>query len=531
MISSNISHWLAKSLKKPIQRSCPRPKPLLLLILDGWGVRKTRNGNAIAIAKPKTFAFLDQNANKSILKASGLDVGLPAGFQGNSEVGHMNIGAGRIVKEMAVRIDDSIKDGSFYRNKALQSAIENCKKNDSALHIMGLAQDQGVHSLNRHAIAVLRLAKKSNVKEVWLHFFTDGRDSPPKSAGKYVSEILGASGRLGIGRPATLVGRYFAMDRDKRWIRVRKAFDLIVKAKGAPEPSPWAALKNAYSEGQTDEFITPRVFPGYRGLQQNDSVIYFNFRLDRGRELTHALTDKVFTPFKRQGPSIKKIGQAPDIHFVAMTRYYEALKSPVAFENLVIENNLGKVLSDHGLKQLRLAETEKYAHVTYFFNSEVEAKFKGEDRLLIPSPKVATYDLKPEMSARKITSAALKDIKQGGHDVIIMNLANGDMVGHTGKMIATLKAVKVVDECVKKLLFAVEEKGGVVIITGDHGNCEEKTPPYTTSHTLNPVPLYIVFADHRKISLQDGRLADVAPTILKILGIKPPREMTGKALF
>ena len=506
------------------------PKPVLLIILDGWGFRRSRNGNAIALAKTPTFDWLDAHAGKTILKASGEDVGLPRGYQGNSEVGHLNIGAGRVVKEMMTRINASILDKSFYSNPALVSAVKHCKQHGSALHIMGLVQNEGVHALTKHAIALLLLAKTHKLPNVWIHFFTDGRDTQPKSAACYVKELVAASKKLGIGTPATLMGRYYAMDRDARWDRTKKAFDAIAFAKGTPEEDPLSSINHAYYQGQADEFILPRVFPLYSGVCANDSVIFFNYRLDRARQLTHSLTDSRFSLFSRRGLLLKE--GKPLIHFAAMTRYYDTLQCPVAFESNPMKNILGEVISRSRLTQLRVAETEKYAHVTYFFNGEEETPFPGEDRIMISSPKVATYDLKPDMSALGITKVVLKAIEQRKHDVIIMNFANPDMVGHTGDLLAVIQAVECVDRCVGKLVHAVDQHCGATIITADHGNCEEKKAPFETSHTINPVPFYLIWADapaNRRLT--QGRLADVAPTLLKILGIKKPKEMTGNALF
>ncbi|MEK6960501.1 MAG: 2,3-bisphosphoglycerate-independent phosphoglycerate mutase [Nanoarchaeota archaeon] len=510
-------------------------RPLLLIILDGWGHRKSGRCNALSLARLPVFDRLDRLASKTLLKASGRDVGLPVGFQGNSEVGHLNIGAGRVVDQIMVRLDGMVKDGSLMRNKALRAAIRNCKKNDSSLHVMGLVQDEGVHAHSRHAVAILEAAIKSNVKRVYLHFFTDGRDTPPKSAKIYARWLLSQvrkldpSGRIIIS--GSLVGRYFALDRDKRWDRTRRAFDLLVSAKGIPEKDPLSAINHAYRQKQSDEFITPRVFPGFNGILKKDSVVFFDFRPDRARQITHAFNDLKFRPFKRRGRCIKPGFGPADIVYVAMTRYYKELSCPVILEHAKIKDDLGECLSNDGLKQLRVAETEKYAHVTYFFNSEVEKPFRGEDRILVPSPKVATYDLKPEMSALKITRVVLDAVAKNKYDVIIMNFANGDMVGHTGKMPAIIKAVQTVDRCVGKLVGAVESVGGALVITADHGNCEDKIGKTATSHTLNPVPFYLVLPGGKRVRLRKGRLADVAPTVLKVLNLPVPGRMSGKPLF
>lgn len=512
-----------------------RMRPLLLVILDGWGHSKSKEGNALALASTPFFDSLERSSSKTLLKASGADVGLPPGFQGNSEVGHLNIGAGRVVDQSMVKIDKMIHDGSFKKNRALLSALQNCRCHGSALHLMGLVQDEGVHAHSRHAVAILRAAIESKVKRVFLHFFTDGRDTPPKSAKVYAEWLLAEakkidpSGKVII--PGSLVGRYFAMDRDKRWDRTKIAFDLLVSAKGAAEKDPLSAISHAYRQGQTDEFITPRVFPGFHGFAKKDSVIFFDFRPDRARQITHAMMDRVFSPFIRHGPCIKPGHGPADVVYVAMTRYYKDLSCPVILEHGIIKDDLGECLSKQGLRQLRVAETEKYAHVTYFFNSEVEKPFKGEDRMLIPSPKVATYDLEPEMSALKITKVAMDAISRGMHDVIIVNFANGDMVGHTGKMPAIRKAVQTVDHCVGLLADAVDSKGGATLITADHGNCEQKVGKTATSHTLNPVPFYLILPGGKKVRLKRGRLADVAPTVLKILHLDKPEGMTGKPLF
>ncbi len=498
-----------------------RPKPVVLIIRDGWGIRKQKKGNAIALGNTPNSDDYIKRYPTCALKCHGTDVGLPAGYQGNSEVGHLNIGSGRIVKEMLTRINKSIKNRKFFNDKELLLAVRNCKKNNSTLHIMGLVQDEGVHAHQQHCSALLELAKKNGLKDVVVHVFSDGRDTPPKSAMKYIGFVQKQMKKLKVGKFGVLIGRYYAMDRDKRWKRTELAYNALVKAKNTRFKTISQAVKDAYKSGETDEFIKPRIIGDFKGIKNKDSVIFFNYRLDRARQITHAFLDKSFRQFKRE----KK-----NIHYTCFTKYYDDLKDNYAFEEQHLENILGKVLSKNNLRQLRSAETEKYAHVTFFFNGEIEKPFKGEDRILVHSPKVATYDLQPEMSAYKLTEKVLEQIRKGKHDVIIINYANGDMVGHTGVLKAAIKAVEVIDECVQKVVDAATLKCGVCLVTADHGNCEAMIGKTKTSHTTNDVYMHIIGL-RNKPKLRNGRLADISPTILKILGVKQPKEMTGKSLI
>jgi 2,3-bisphosphoglycerate-independent phosphoglycerate mutase len=509
------------------------PKPFLLMILDGWGVCERTEGNAIAQAKTPIMDGLCKNFPCATIKASGLAVGLPEGQMGNSEVGHLNIGAGRIVYQDLTRISLAIEDGSFFNNNVLLSAMENAIKNNSSLHLMGLVSDGGVHSHNTHLYALLELAKKKGLKNVFIHAFLDGRDAPPKSALKYLAELEDRIQQIGIGKIATVSGRYYAMDRDKRWERTKLAYNAIVFRTGNFAKSALAAVESSYKEDVDDEFILPTVIElpdesnEKASVKSDDSVIFFNFRSDRPRQLTESLTGKNFSGFER-GENLS----FP--FFVCMTEYDERFKLPLAFPPIEIKNTLADVLSQNGLKQLHIAETEKYAHVTFFFNGGVEEPKKNEDRVLVPSPKVATYDLKPEMSAYEVTEKVVEAIKSKKYDFIVLNYANSDMVGHTGIMDAAEKAVEAADSCIGKVINALEEVGGVCLTLADHGNAEQmidyKTSKPHTAHTSNPTPL-IYFSDAAVLLRKDGILADVAPTILEIIKIKKPAEMTGKSLL
>ncbi|MBT3303809.1 2,3-bisphosphoglycerate-independent phosphoglycerate mutase [Candidatus Woesearchaeota archaeon] len=498
-------------------------KPVVLVILDGWGISKYKKGNALKAGKTPFITKLRKTDPTSKLKCFGQYVGLPKGFQGNSEVGHINIGAGRIVSQMLEIINKKIKDKSFFHDKQILQAIKNCKKYNSTLHLMGMLSDKGVHSHQAHLFALLKLAKQHNLTDVKIHVFTDGRDCLPKSALTYISQLNNQLKSF-PGEIATISGRYYAMDRDKRWNRTEKAYNAIINARGKHDSTPKKAVQSSYKKGITDEFILPTVLNGYNGVNKKDSLIFFNYRLDRARQLTHAITDTFFKHFKRR--KVK-------LFFTAFTPYYKGILGKIAFREPKIPNNLGAVLAKHRLKQFRIAETEKYAHVTFFFNSEKEKPFKRETRYIIPSPKVATYDLKPEMSANKITKKLVSVINNDFYDVIIVNYANADMVGHTGKLNAALKAVNTVDSCVKQVVEAVKKQNGTTIIAADHGNCEEMIEPKTnkvcTSHSLNPVYCTIVSQNVKR--LRDGVLADIAPTLLEILKIKKPKQMTGKSLI
>lgn len=495
---------------------------LLLAILDGWGYINKKIGNAIYYAKTPNMDKYMRKYPHAILNTSGINVGLPSGQMGNSEVGHTNIGAGRIVYQMPLRILNAIKDGSFFENKVLKNAMEKAK--NGRLHLMGLIGNGGVHAMMEHLYALLKMAKREGVTDTKIHCFLDGRDTPPKSAAGHIKELESNLKKIGIGEIASLVGRYYAMDRDNRWDRVKMAYDMLVEGKGRKVANAEEGIKIAYKNGETDEFVKPTVIDAENSkIRDNDVVIFFNFRPDRARELTRAFVDNNFNAFPHK--SLK-------IHFVALTRYYKELNADVAFEEEEIKNTFGEVISKNGLKQLRIAETEKYAHVTYFFNGGREKPFKGEDRCLIPSPKVATYDLRPEMSAYAVTEELIKRIKSKKYDVIILNYANPDMVGHTGVWNAAIKAVETVDECLGKVIDALMEENGIALITADHGNAEEmfdENGNPKTSHTTNPVPFIIV--GKNGIKLRNGILADIAPTMLDLLEIEKPKEMTGKSLI
>ena len=500
-------------------------KPLVLMILDGFGIAP-KEGNAIEAARtPNLDKLFSQNPLTQI-GASGLDVGLPDGQMGNSEVGHTNIGAGRIVYQELTRITKSIQDGDFFQNEAFLSAIENVKKNHSALHLMGLLSDGGVHSHNTHLYGLLELAKKNDIENVYVHCFMDGRDVPPSSGKDYVAQLIEKMKEIGVGQIATGMGRYYAMDRDNRWERVEKAYAAMVYGEGEKAACGLCAMQNSYDNGVTDEFVVPTVIDGAQPIQPNDSVIFFNFRPDRAREITRTLVDPDFTGFERRN------GFFP-LTYICMTPYDATMPNvDVAFKKESLDNTLGEYISKLGMKQLRIAETEKYAHVTFFFNGGVEKQYEGEDRILVHSPKVATYDLQPEMSAYEVTDKMVDAVNSGKYDVIILNFANCDMVGHTGVFDAAVKAVEAVDTCVGRVIDAVLAQGGAALITADHGNADhmfdEDGTPFT-AHTTNPVPLCVV--GHPCTLREGGRLADLAPTMLQILNIPQPAEMTGKSLI
>ena len=503
-------------------------KTTMLMILDGFGINEKEEGNAVKMANiPNIKRILKQYPN-TILHTSGLDVGLPEGQMGNSEVGHTNIGAGRIVYQELTRITKSIEDGDFFSIPELVTAIENCKKNHSKLHIMGLLSDGGVHSHQRHLFALLELAKRKDFEDVYVHCFLDGRDTPPASAEGYIAELENKMAEKGVGKIATIMGRFYAMDRDKRWNRIEKAYDAMVKAEGEKAISAAVAIENSYQKEVFDEFVVPTVICNndkpVAKIEENDSVIFFNFRPDRAREITRAIVDENFDGFEREYFKT---------NFVTFTNYDETITNvSVAFKKDEIKNTFGEIISNRGLTQLRIAETEKYAHVTFFFNGGQEKQYPGEDRILIPSPKVETYDMKPEMSAFEVTENVLNAIHSRKYDSIILNFANPDMVGHTGNIEAVIKALEALDVCVDKIVKAIEEEHGVLLITADHGNCEQmidyKTGEPHTAHTTNPVPLVLVGKD---VKLKEGRLADLAPTMLDIMGIEKPEEMKGESLI
>lgn len=507
-------------------------KTLVLCIMDGFGKNDSDYGNAIKAANTPNLDKIIAESPMTYIGASGLDVGLPDGQMGNSEVGHTNIGAGRVVYQELTRITKSIEDGDFFQNPAFLAAVENCKKNGSALHLMGLMSDGGVHSHNTHLYALVKLAKDAGLEKVYVHCFLDGRDVPPASGADYVAELQDKLSEIGAGKIATVMGRYYAMDRDNRWERVGKAYAAMVYGEGIQADDPVAAIKASYEqkdeEGKniTDEFVIPTVCCADGKIQANDSVIFFNFRPDRAREITRTLVDPDFTGFERRN------GCFP-LYYVCMTQYDATMPNvDVAFKPESLDDTLGEYLAKNDMTQLRIAETEKYAHVTFFFNGGVEKVFPGEDRVLIPSPKVATYDLKPEMSAYEVTDAVVERVESGKYDVVIINYANCDMVGHTGIFDAAVKAVEAVDYGVGKLSEAVKKVGGVMLITADHGNAdkmyEEDGSPFT-AHTTNPVP-FIVFNHPCKLR-EGGRLCDIAPTMLKLLGLKQPEKMTGESLI
>lgn len=494
------------------------------MILDGFGYNESDYGNAIRAAKMPNLDKIKETCPKTIIGASGLDVGLPDGQMGNSEVGHTNIGAGRIVYQPLMRITNAVRDGSFYKNEALCAAMENCKKNDSALHILGLLSDGGVHSHLEHIFGLIDMAKENGLSKVYLHCFMDGRDVPPSSGKSYVEKLEAKLSETGIGKIASVGGRYYGMDRDKRWDRVERHYKALVLGDAPFEENAAEAVQRSYDEGITDEFIVPFICEKDAGIKDGDSVIFANFRPDRAREMTRAIVDEEFSGFERT---------AKKVCYVCMAQYDETLENvKVAFPPLVLEDTFGEYIAKKGLKQLRIAETEKYAHVTFFFNGGVEACYENEDRDLIASPNVATYDLQPEMSAYLVTEKLLEELDKNEHDVIILNYANTDMVGHTGVFSAAVAACEAVDECLGKVCEKVKELGGTVLITADHGNADvmlAKGGTPFTAHSTNPVP-FIVF-NHECELREHGVLADIAPTMLKLLGLSQPESMTGKSII
>lgn len=508
-------------------------RPVVLMILDGYGIAPDGPYNAISLADTPVMDKLRSEYPFVYGYASGEAVGLPDGQMGNSEVGHLNIGAGRIVYQELTRISKSINDGDFFENRAFLEAVENCKKHNSAFHICGLLSDGGVHSLNKHMYALLKLAKDNGLDKVYIHAFMDGRDTPPDSGKGYMDELLSEIDKIGTGRVATVSGRYYAMDRDNRWERVSKAYEAMAEGKGVAAASAMEAVTDSLKKGVTDEFIVPAVImENGRPLaivEENDSVCFINFRPDRARELTRAFCDDDFKGFDR-GPRKK-------IKFVCMVDYDVTIKNKlVAFEKEKIRNTFGEYIASLGMKQLRIAETEKYAHVTFFFNGGIEEPYPGEKRILIPSPKVSTYDEQPEMSANIVCDELVKEILSEEEDVIIVNFANPDMVGHTGDISAVVSAIEAVDACVGRVYEAVKKVGGVLFICADHGNSEamfnEQTGEPITAHTTNPVPFILVNYE-KGIDLKDckGRLCDIVPTLLDVMGLEQPEEMTGESLL
>jgi 2,3-bisphosphoglycerate-independent phosphoglycerate mutase len=505
--------------------------PLILLVLDGWGLSPDRSHNAIALARTPAYDELTARFPMTELAASGLRVGLPDGQMGNSEVGHTNMGAGRVVYQDLTRIDKAIEDGDFFANEVLRRACDAARGDAHALHLMGLVSDGGVHSHIRHLKALIELAHRCGVRRLYVHAFTDGRDTSPTSGVSFLHELRAFMDRRGLGQIASVSGRYFAMDRDKRWDRARTAIDAIVLGRGPVASDPVDVLTRAYAAGTTDEFVEPTVMVTEAGepvgpVRHGDVVVCFNFRADRVRQLTAALTQPAFEGFAREG--------YPSVDYTCLTEYDVRFGLPTAFTPQTFAGHLGEVLGSSGLSNLRLAETEKYAHVTYFFNCGHEEPYRHEDRLLIPSPRVATYDKMPEMSARGIADALVADIERRRHDVIICNFANADMVGHSGSLEATVTAVEVLDECLGRIIRAARDAHATVLVTADHGNCEqmwdaEKGMPHT-AHTSNPVP-FIMMTEGTTAPLRGGgALCDIAPTILELLGLEQPSGMTGESL-
>lgn len=502
-------------------------KPVALIILDGFALIDKVEGNAVAKANKPNFDRFYKNYPTTSLGASGNDVGLPDGQMGNSEVGHLNIGAGRIVYQELTRISKSIEDGDFFDNEQLLEAMENAQ-NGKALHLLGLLSDGGVHSHIDHLKGLLDFAKKKGVQKVYIHAFLDGRDTPPKSGIQFVTELESYMNQVGIGEIATVSGRYYAMDRDNRWERVEKAYRAVAEGNALKLDSAKSLVEQSYIQGVTDEFVVPGVvLKDYPGIMQGDSVIFYNFRPDRARELTRAIVDDEFIGFAR----VKK-----DTLFVTMTQYDALIENVnVAYKPHVLNNTLGEYISAHDMTQLRIAETEKYPHVTFFFNGGREEKYEGESRILVPSPKVATYDLQPEMSAYQVTEKLMEDLSTNPKDLIVLNFANCDMVGHTGVFNAAVQAVETVDKCIGRIIPKILEMGGAVLLTADHGNAEQmlaedKTP--FTAHTTNPVPLiYIDDLNKNAILRSGGRLSDLAPTILDLMELDKPMEMLGDSLI
>ena len=502
-------------------------KPTMLMILDGYGINPRTEGNAIANAhKPEIDKIFETYPNTAI-KACGLDVGLPEGQMGNSEVGHLNIGAGRIVYQELTKITKHIQEGTFFENTALTNAMNHVLENGSALHILGLLSDGGVHSHITHLKALLDMAKKKGLEKVYVHAFLDGRDVPPRCAKEYIADLEAYMDEIGLGRIIMVSGRYYAMDRDKRWERLIKAYDAMTVSEGETADSAEAAVDNAYARDENDEFVLPTVVLPAVAIEDNDAMVMYNFRPDRAREITRCFVDDEFDGFERK----KKIN---NLKYVCMTQYDATMPNvEIAYPPETMKNTLGEYLSGLGMKQLRIAETEKYAHVTFFFNGGVEAPNPDEDRILINSPKVATYDLQPEMSAYLVTDKVIEEIEKDKYDVIILNFANADMVGHTGVMEAAVKAIEALNDCVPKIVDAVLAKDGQILLTADHGNADEMADEegnIVTAHSLNEVPLVHIANNPKKLK-DGGRLSDLAPTLLDLMDIPVPEEMTGTSLI
>lgn len=507
-------------------------KPVVLMILDGYGLNNNCDHNAVCQGKTPVMDQLMSQCPFVKGNASGMAVGLPEGQMGNSEVGHLNMGAGRIVYQELTRITKSISDGDFFENQAFLEAVKNCKENHSALHMFGLVSDGGVHSHNTHIYGLLELAKRNGLEKVYVHCFLDGRDTPPASGKDFVAELEEKMKEIGVGEVASVMGRYYAMDRDNRWDRVEMAYKVLTEGTGEAADSAVDGIQASYDNGKTDEFVVP--FAVMKNgqptavIKDHDSVIFFNFRPDRAREITRAFCDDDFQGFERRSRL--------DLVYVCFTDYDETIGNKlVAFHKQTITNTFGQFLADHGLTQARIAETEKYAHVTFFFNGGVEEPNKGEDRILVKSPKVATYDLQPEMSAPQVCDKLVEAIESGKYDVIIINFANPDMVGHTGVEAAAIKAIETVDACVGRTVDAIKKADGVMFICADHGNAEQlvdyETGEPFTAHTTNPVPFILVNADPAYKLREGGCLADIAPTLIELMGMEQPEEMTGKSLL
>lgn len=505
----------------------PGRKPLALIIMDGYGISAETKGNAVASARKPNIDKLMQKYSNTTIGASGLAVGLPKGQMGNSEVGHLNLGAGRVVYQDYTRISLAVEENKLRENPVLIEAMEKVKANSKKLHFLGLLSDGGVHSHNTHLYALLEMAKERGLKDVYVHAVLDGRDVPPKSALAYFQELDSKIRTIGVGRVATIAGRYYTMDRDKRWERVEQGYLAMTEGKGYRAGTPEQAVTDSYDRGESDEFLKPTIVDQHGLVEDGDGIIFFNFRPDRAREITRAFVDADLREFERA--NIK-------VNFVCMTQYDATIKVPVAFGPQNLDDTLGEIISRSGYKQLRIAETEKYAHVTYFFNGGKEKPNPGEDRVLIPSPKVATYDLQPEMSAYLVTNAVVERIRSGKYSLIILNFANPDMVGHTGIFEAAVKAVETVDACVGRVVDEVLAQGGAVLLIADHGNAEKMIDLSTgqphTAHTTNPVPFVLILDEGKEHKLREGGvLADVAPTILGMMNIPVPKAMTGKSLM
>ncbi len=507
-------------------------RPVVLMILDGYGLNDNCEHNAVCEAKTPVMTQLMSQCPFVKGNASGMAVGLPDGQMGNSEVGHLNMGAGRIVYQELTRITKSIQDGDFFENEAFLAAVKNCKENGSALHLYGLVSDGGVHSHNTHIYGLLELAKRNGLEKVYVHCFLDGRDTPPASGKDFVAELEAKMAEIGVGQVASVMGRYYAMDRDNRWDRVEKAYRCMTLGEGGTAESATGGIQASYDDEKTDEFVVPfcvvKDGKPVATIQDKDSIIFYNFRPDRAREITRAFCDDEFSGFARD--------RRLDVTYVCFTDYDETIGNKlVAFHKQTITNTFGEFLAANGLKQARIAETEKYAHVTFFFNGGVEEPNPGEDRILVKSPKVATYDLQPEMSAPEVCEKLVEAIKSGKYDVIIINFANPDMVGHTGVENAAIKAIETVDACVGKTVDAIKEVNGVLFICADHGNAEQLVDYGTgepwTAHTTNPVPFILVNADPSYKLREGGCLADIAPTLIELMGMEQPKEMTGTSLL